>query len=76
MKTFRLKVDGKNLGIFTMSAETEKKFNYFPDLQMIPVAPATEREKQERSFNSIMSEIVCILNPLPEQVKECLDGRR
>lgn len=62
MKTYRLKVDGLNLGVYTMSEETEHKFRYFPDLQMIPVKPTTDREKQERTFNSIMEELVTILN--------------
>jgi hypothetical protein len=79
MKTYRLKVDGVKLGVYTMDAETEHKFKYFPDLQMIPVEPATDKERQERNFNSIMAELVSILNPEmseQEQVKECLDGRR
>ena len=79
MKTYKLKHKNKNLGVYTMDAETERKFRYFPDLQMIQTTPGTEREKQERGFNSIMAELVAIMNPSmteQEQVQECLDGRR
>ena len=55
-------MDGLNLGVYTMDPETERKFRYFPDLDMIPTTPATDREKQERTFNSIMEELVTILN--------------
>ena len=79
MKTYKLMYGDKNLGVYTMDTETERKFGYFTDLDMIPVKPATDRERQERTFNSIMAELVAILSPditEQEQIKECLDGRR
>ena len=79
MKTFKLMYGDKNLGVYTMDTETERKFGYFTDLDMVQVKPATDRERQERTFNSIMAEIVSIMAAgitEQEQITECLEGRR